>query len=70
MDPVLKPTSVGSMLFQLKSELEVISRSVQVWRQMGVNGTGLMPISVLPMEAKLNKVISEIDEMIRLVSKI
>jgi hypothetical protein len=70
MDPVLKPTSVGAALFRIKAELVQLSHSIKEWRTFGMGGTGVIPISVIPLEVKINSVIVEVEEMIRLVSKI
>jgi hypothetical protein len=68
--PVLKPTDVGAYLFRVKGELENMLRSVKAWRASGVDGSGVVPISVLPLESKLESSIAEIDKMINLVSQI
>ena len=70
MGPILKPTDVGAYLFRVKGELENMLRSVKSWRTSGLDGTGLVPISVLPLEAKLEATLSDIDSMINLVSQI
>ena len=70
MGPILKPTDVGAYLFRVKGELENMLRSVRSWRTAGLDGTGLVPISALPLEAKLEASIAEIDAMINLVSQI
>ena len=67
---VLKPTDVGAHLFRVKGELELILRSVKEWRTSGVEGNGIVPIEVLPLEAKIEATLSEIDAMIKLVSQI
>jgi len=68
--PVLKPTDVGAYLFRVKGELENMLRSVKTWRISGVDGNGVVPISVLSLESKLESSITEVDKMINLVSQI
>jgi len=68
--PILKPNDVGAHLFRVKDELENMLRSVRSWRCTGLDGTGIVPIEVLPLESKLEKVLVEVDEMIKLVSRI
>ena len=70
MGPILKPTDVGAYLFRVKGELENMLRSVKSWRSNGLDGSGLVPMAVLPLEAKIEASISEIDSMINLVSQI
>lgn len=68
--PILKPTDVGAYLFRVKGELENMLRSVKSWRTAGLDGTGLVPMAALPLEAKLESAISDVDAMINLVSQI
>ena len=68
--PILKPNDVGAHLFRVKSELEVMLHSVRSWRSTGLDGSGVVPISVLPLETKLESMLSEVDMMINLVSQV
>jgi hypothetical protein len=70
MTPVLKPTSVGAALFRIKADLVQLSLSIKEWRTFGMGEKGIIPISVIPLEVKINSVIAEVEEMICLVSKI
>jgi hypothetical protein len=70
MDPVLKPTTVGAALFRIKAELVNLSNSIKEWRQFGIGNTGVIPITILPLKVKIAETIVEVDEMIRLISKI
>jgi len=67
---ILKPTDVGAYLFRVKGELENILASVKAWRALGVEGNGVVPIAALPLEAKLEATLTEIDAMINIVSQI
>jgi hypothetical protein len=70
MSPVLKPTDVGAYLFRVKGELENMLRSVRSWRTSGIDGSGVVPIEVLPLETKIEATLTEVEEMIKLVSRI
>lgn len=69
-NPILKPNDVGAHLFRVKGELEAMLRSVRSWRSSGLDGSGIVPIEVLPLETKLEKALSDVDELINLVSRI
>ena len=70
MGPILKPTEVGARLFRVKGELESILKSIRIWRTSGIEGNGAIPIEVLPLEVKLESSLNEVEEMIKLVSRI
>ena len=70
MVPILKPTEVGAHLFRVKGELENMLKSVRFWRTSGLDGNGVVPIEVLPLEVKLEVTLTEVEEMIKLVSRI
>ena len=70
MGPILKPTEVGAHLFRVKGELESILRSIRIWRTSGIEGNGAIPIEALPLEVKLESSLNEVEEMIKLVSRI
>lgn len=67
---VLKPTDVGARMFRVKGELELILRSIKEWRKSGVDGNGIVPIEILPLEARLESSLNEVDTMINLISQI
>lgn len=70
MGPTLKPNDVGAHLFRVKGELESMLKSVRFWRASGIDGNGIVPIEVLPLEVKLEATLNEVEEMIKLVSRI
>ena len=70
MGLTLKPTDVGAHLFRVKGELENMLKSVREWRTSGIDGNGIVPIEVLPLETRLENSLTEIEEMIKLVSRI
>lgn len=67
---IVKPDTVATTLLKVKSELERLLLIIRDWREEGINGTGVIPISVLPLEDKLKKSIADIEQMITLASKI
>jgi len=69
-NPVLKPNEVGAHLFRVKGELENMLKSIRSWRTLGIDGNGIVPIEVLPLEAKLESSLIQVEEMIKLVSRI
>ena len=68
--PVLKPNDVGAHLFRVKGELENMLKSIRSWRTLGIDGNGIVPIEVLPLEVKLENSLIQVEEMIKLVSRI
>lgn len=69
-NPVLKPNDVGAHLFRVKGELENMLKSIRSWRTLGIDGNGIVPIEVLPLEVKLENSLIQVEEMIKLVSRI
>jgi hypothetical protein len=70
MGPMLKSTEVGAHLFRVKGELENMLKAVRSWRTSGIEGNGVVPIEVLPLETKLENSLLEVEEMIKLISRI
>ena len=69
-NPVLKPNDVGAHLFRVKGELENMLKSIRSWRTLGIDGNGIVPIEILPLEVKLENSLIQVEEMIKLVSRI
>lgn len=67
---ILKPTEFGSRLFYIKGELENMLRSIRVWRSSGIDGNGIVPIIVLPLETKIESALLDVNTMINLVAQI
>ena len=67
---VLNPNDVGAHLFRVKGELENMLKSIRSWRTLGIDGNGIVPIEVLPLEVKLESSLIQVEEMIKLVSRI
>ena len=70
MAQVIRPSTVGITLLKTKDDLESLLRIIRAWRLDGINGSGVVPIAVLPLEAKLEKSIADIDSMIKIALKI
>jgi hypothetical protein len=67
---VIRPSTVGITLLKTKDDLESLLRIIRAWRVDGINGSGVVPIAILPLEAKLEKSIADIDSMIKIALKI
>lgn len=70
MAQVIRPSTVGITLLKTKDDLESLLRIIRAWRVDGINGSGVVPIAILPLEAKLEKSIADIDSMIKIALKI
>jgi hypothetical protein len=67
---IIKPSTLGITLLKVKDELEGLLSIVRSWRMNGIHGSGVVPIAILPLEAKLEKSIKDIDAMIKIAVKI
>lgn len=67
---IIKSSKLEVSLLKAKDELEKLLCIIRDWRLDGVNGSGVIPISVLPLEDKLKKSIADIEAMIKVVKKI
>lgn len=70
MGPILKPNDVGAQLFRVKGELENMLKSIRSWRTSGIDGSGIVPMEVSPLETRIEDALNDVDEMIKLVSRI
>lgn len=70
MAQIIRPSTLGITLLKVKDELEGLLRTVKTWRLDGINGSGVVPIAMIPLEAKLEKSIADIDAMIKIAVKI
>lgn len=70
MAQVIKPSTLGITLLKVKDELEELLCTVKSWRINGINGTGIIPIAMIPLESRLEKSIADIDIMIKIAVKI
>lgn len=70
MVQIIRPSTLGIILLKVRDELEGLLRTVKTWRLDGINGSGVVPITMIPLEAKLEKSISDIDVMIKIAVKI
>jgi len=67
---ILNPTDAGARMFRVKGELELILHAIKEWRKSGIDGNGVVPIEILPLEARLESSLNEVDAMINLISQI
>lgn len=70
MAQIVNPSSLVIALLKSKKDLEDLLHTVKSWRQKGINGTGIVPIAALPLEAKLERSIYDLNEMIKIAIKI
>lgn len=61
---------IGSLLFNVKNELEIISNTLSKWRIQGLGSNKMVPISVIAAETKINSTILEVEDAIQIVAKL
>jgi hypothetical protein len=66
----LTPNEVGSLLFSIKGDLEIVSRALTKWRNEGLGPNGMVPLSVIVAETKLNSTIVSVEDLIQILSKV
>jgi len=67
---IIKPSTVAITLLKTRDDLCGLLDLVRSWRINGINGSGVVPIAVLPLEARLEKSIKDIESMIKIAAKI
>jgi len=68
---IIKKTNVLiTTLLKSRNDLDELLNVVRTWRMNGINGSGIVPIAILPLEAKLEKTITDIDAMIKIAAKV
>lgn len=71
MAQIIKKTNVLiTTLLKSRNDLDELLNVVRTWRMNGINGSGIVPIAILPLEAKLEKTITDIDAMIKIAAKV
>ena len=68
--PILSPAEAGSLLFNVKSDLERLRFTLEEWRQSGMNGTGLVPVKMLPLEPKVLKALLEVEQLLKMLTEL
>jgi hypothetical protein len=58
------------MLFNVKGELEVVAGTLSKWRIEGLGQNGMVPLSVIAAEAKINATITEVEDLIQILAKV
>lgn len=66
----LTTSEMGSMLFGIKENLELISKSLSKIREEGIGSSGMVPLSIIAAETKLNSSISNIEDIIQILAKV
>lgn len=65
-----KSNVVIASLLKAKKDLENLLFTVMMWKKNGIDGNGVVPFALLPLEEKLKKSIEDIDTMVKIASKI
>ena len=66
----LTPNELGVMLFNVKGNLEVVAGTLSKWRIEGLGQNGMVPLSVIAAETKINATIKEVEDLIQIVAKV
>lgn len=66
----LTPNELGVMLFNVKGELEVVAGTLSKWRIEGLGQNGMVPLSVIAAETKINATITEVEDLIQILAKV
>ena len=66
----LTPNELGIMLFNVKGDLEVVAGTLSKWRVEGLGSNGMVPLSVIAAETKINATITEVEDLIQILAKV
>ena len=66
----LTPNELGVMLFNVKGDLEVVAGTLSKWRVEGLGSNGMVPLSVIAAETKINATITEVEDLIQILAKV
>jgi len=61
---------MGSLLFKTREDLELIVSNLAKWRVEGLGPEKMVPLSVVVAETKINKTISDVEDLIQILAKI
>jgi len=64
-----KSNVVITSLLKAKKDSENLLFTVAAWKKNGIDGNGVIPFALLPLEEKLKKSIEDIDAMVKIASK-
>jgi hypothetical protein len=64
------PNELGVMLFNVKGDLEVVADTLSKWRIEGLGQNGMVPLSVIAAETKINATITDIEDLIQVLAKV
>lgn len=65
---IKKYSPIETSLLKARHELEDLLKLIKSWRLNGIYGSGVIPIAILPLEARLEKSIEDINSMIKIIS--
>lgn len=65
----LTPTELGSLLFNVKGELEIVSNALSKWREDGFGPNGMVPLTVIASETKIKSTIMNVEDVIQMIAK-
>lgn len=66
----LSTSEMGSLLFSIKENLELITKNLSKIRKEGIGLSGMVPLSIIAAETKLNSSIDNIEDVIQILAKI
>ena len=66
----LTPSEIGSLLFSVKDELEIVSNTLSKWREEGIGPNGMVPLSVIASETKIKSTIMNVEDVIQIIAKL
>jgi hypothetical protein len=58
------------MLFNIRGNLEVVAGTFSKWRLEGLGQNGMVPLSVIAAETKVNATITEVEDLIQILAKV
>ncbi len=65
----LTPSEVGSLLFKVRDDLELIAAHLSTWRSQGMGPGSMVPLSIIAAETKIIGTLTDIEDLIQLLAK-
>lgn len=65
----LTPNEVGSLLFKVRDDLELIAANLSTWRSQGMGPGSMVPLSIIAAETKIIGTLTDIEDLIQLLAK-
>ena len=66
----LTPNEIGSLLFKIKGDLEVISCALSKCRSEGIGPSSMVPVAIIVSETKVKSIITNLEDVIQLIAKV